>query len=64
MLFSSASRRILGGISVNVDPTISPVVIAAPLLRSSEYSFNFIGNNKPINLANGSSLRIGPTMIR
>lgn len=53
-------QGLLGGISVNVSPAVNPVVIAAPLLRSSAYSFNFVGNSGSTTLANGSSIGIGP----
>ncbi len=56
-------QGLLGGVDINVDPVVSPVVIAAPLLRSSAYSFNFIGNSRPISLSNGSSIGIGPVSI-
>jgi hypothetical protein len=41
--------RGVGSPSVSVSPTVSPVIIAAPFLTSSYYSFNLLGNSNSFN---------------
>lgn len=46
---------------INVNPSISPTIIVTPFLRSSEYSFNLVGNSSSFNTSNGGSSTIGLT---
>lgn len=41
--------RGVGNPSINVSPSVSPVIITAPFLRSSYYSFNLLGNSNSFN---------------
>jgi hypothetical protein len=41
--------RGIGSPSISISPTVSPVIIAAPFLTSSYYSFNLLGNNNSFN---------------
>jgi hypothetical protein len=39
----------IGSPTINVSPSVSPVIITAPFLMSSNYSFNLLGNNNAFN---------------
>jgi hypothetical protein len=41
--------RGVGSPNISVSPSVSPVIITAPFLTSSYYSFNLLGNSNSFN---------------
>ena len=52
---TSGTRTGITGPTINVNPSVNPTFIIAPLLRSSEYSFNLVGNKDSFNTSEFSS---------